>query len=288
MTLGHTLLLIGISALTSSVQGQHMNVPPSITAGSAFSISTAGAGKAVLYIVGLQQVIRRDVQPKEAVLFPEGALYSAGHYLVLFVEGSATDLGEIDVLPNAKPATLSLLARPSRLPVGLHDGISGAVYVFDTYHNLITTPMSASLELSNASSATQTRNVTTRNGVAWTTMDSSSREGVAKFVARIGDISSTGVIDEVPGDPCGLTISAQSRGLQTQVQTSPIHDCSGNQIPDGTIVTFKETYNDMQSTVDVPIKRGIATVSLPTHVGAKISVASGVVAGNEIRLGGGR
>ena len=51
-------------------------------------------------------------------------------------------------------------------------------------------------------------------------------------------------------------------------------------------MTFKETYNDMQSTVDVPIKRGIATIDLPAHAGAKISVASGVVAGNEIRLGG--
>ena len=65
-----------------------------------------------------------------------------------------------------------------------------------------------------------------------------------------------------------------------------MRDCGGNQIPDGTIVTFKETYNDMQSTVDVPIKRGIAIVNLPAHAGAKVSVASGIVAGNEIRLGG--
>ena len=40
---------------------------------------------------------------------------------------------------------------------------------------------------------------------------------------------------------------------------------------------------DAQSTVDVPLKRGIAQVEMPAHEGATISVASGVVLGNQIR-----
>ena len=263
-----------------------MSLPSSISAGHAFSVQTSGSGKSVLYIVGPGQVLRRDVQSGEAVAFPEGALYAAGHYLVILASESSNDTAEMEVTPSPKPVTLSLLARPSRLPVGLHNGISGAVYVFDAYHNLITTPLPASLELSSAAGSAQTHNVTTRNGVAWTAMDSAVREGTAKLIARVGDISTAGVIVQVPGDPCTLIISAKPNGAKVEVQTAPVRDCGGNQIPDGTIVTFKETYNNMQSTVDVPIKRGIAIVNLPAHAGAKVSVASGIVAGNEIRLGG--
>ena len=62
-----------------------------------------------------------------------------------------------------------------------------------------------------------------------------------------------------------------------------MRDCSGNAVPDGTIVTFTETYNGSQATVDVPLKRGIARIEMPAYNGATISVATGVVMGNEIR-----
>ena len=71
------------------------------------------------------------------------------------------------------------------------------------------------------------------------------------------------------------------------LQTDPVRDCSGNPVPDGTIVTFTESYAGSQSTVDVPLKRGIAHTELPAHAGATISVAAGVVMGNEIRWNGG-
>ena len=52
-------------------------------------------------------------------------------------EHPSAESGSFDVLPANQPDSLSFLAKPSRLPVGLHDGITGAVYVFDAYHNLI-------------------------------------------------------------------------------------------------------------------------------------------------------
>jgi hypothetical protein len=55
-------------------------------------------------------------------------------------------------------------------------------------------------------------------------------------------------------------------------------------VPDGTIVTFTETHNGDESTVDVPLKRGIAKVEMPAYPGATITVASGVALGNQIRL----
>jgi hypothetical protein len=183
-------------------------------------------------------------------------------------------------------ANVSFLAKPSRLQVNLHDGISGAVYVFDTYQNLITAPKPVSFELSGGSGVTQTRTATTRNGCAWTRMDSASKEGAAHFTARVGDISNTRIIQQVPGDPCGLRVSARPAGRNIELQTDPLRDCSGNAVPDGTVVTFTEMYDGGQTTVDVPLKRGIAQTELPAYSGAKISAATGVVMGNEIHWGG--
>lgn len=262
-----------------------MSLPQSIPAGSAFSIPTTGSGPAVLTIIGPGQVLQRNVQLGQAASFPAGVLYNAGRYLVILA-GPTTSTGQLDVVPAAQPETLSFLAKPSRLPVGLHNGISGTAYVFDAYHNLITTPMPVSFELSNHAATVQARTVTTRNGVAWTEMDSAAKEGTAKFVAKVNGISRARVIQEVPGDPCRLTMSAKPDGRKIQLQTTPVRDCSGNAVPDGTIVTFTESYDGTQSTVDVPIKQGVARVEMPARNGATISVASGVVAGNEIRWAG--
>lgn len=268
--------------------GQGLRLPATVIAGSPLSVPTSGSGKASLYIVGPVQALRVDVQAGRPATVDAGQLVAAGHYLAVLTDGSGTRTGELDVVPAAKPATLGFLAKPSRLPVGMHNGISGAVYVFDAYHNLILEPAQASLELSLASSGGQSRTVTTRNGLAWATMDSASKEGSARFIARVGDVTSTRIIQEVPGDPCGISISAHPDGARVAVETAPVRDCSGNAVPDGTIVTFLETYNGTQSAVDVPLKQGVAKVELPSLRGAKISVASGVVAGNEIRWEGGR
>jgi len=74
---------------------------------------------------------------------------------------------------------------------------------------------------------------------------------------------------------------------RTIVETDPIRDCSGNLVPDGTIVTFIQNDKTGKSTVDARIKKGVARAVLPAVPGTTISVASGVVLGNEVRWGGG-
>ena len=284
---GRSLFLVGAAfaaVLSASAQSGDMTVPKTVEAGSQFSIQTSGSGNATLYIIGLGQVLKRDVQLGGTAYFPAGSLYNAGRYAAVLSSGSSSMSGEFDVRPAAKPADLSFLAKPSRLPVGLHDGITGAVYVFDTYRNLITNPMPVSFALTNPTGAVQTRAVVTRDGAAWTTIDSTPQQGTDKFVAEAGDVNSSRVIRQVPGDPCGLKISALESGQHVQLQTDPVRDCSGNAVPDGTIVTFTEAFNGAQSTVDVPVKRGIAQVQFRVHQGATISVASGVALGNQIHL----
>jgi hypothetical protein len=278
-------LLLGglaIAAHLAFAQGPGISPPKTVKAGSTFSIQVTGTGKATLYIIGPGQVMRRDVQLGETVSFSAGSLYNAGRYLAILATESSTQNSSFDVVPASKPVDMSFFAKPSRLPVGLHDGITGTVYVFDAYHNLITTPASVSFELSTPSGTVQKRAVTTREGTAWTAMDSTSHQGVDKFVARIGDASSMRIIGQVPGDPCGLKMNARQSGQQVDLITDPVRDCSGNAIPDGTIVTFTETYNGTQSTIDQPLKHGVAEVTMRVHAGAILSVASGVVMGNQI------
>jgi len=279
--------VLGFALLAPLVlaQSQDLHLPRTIRAGSAFSIQTSGSGPAVLYIVGPAQVLKRDVQLGQPLSFAPGDLTNAGHYLVLIAGDSLTKSGTFDVLPASEPAAVSFLAKPSRLPVALHDGISGVVYVFDTFQNLLVDPLQVSFQLSGVGGAPQTKTVSTTQGVAWTKMDSASREGAAQFVAHVGNTNSTRVIQQVPGEPCSIRMSARPSGKRLAVETEPVRDCTGNAVPDGTIVTFTESYRGGEATVDVPLKRGIAKSELPVHEDATISVATGVVMGNEVHLG---
>jgi hypothetical protein len=281
------LMLGGIGSTWA--QGGELQLPKQIVAGAPFSIPTQGTGKAVLYFVGLGQVLQQNVELGSPATVTTGVLYSAGFYAVALVGKNSTMTGQLEVIPAPKVEVLGFLAKPSRLPVGLHNGISGAIYTFDAYNNLITAPTQATFELSNLSGGNvQTRTVTTRNGLAWIEMDSAAKEGRARFIARDGSASSTRVIEQVPGDPCGINITARQSGNELEVQTAPVRDCTGNAIPDGTIVTFTETYDGVLTTVDAPLKQGVAKVNMPARSGSRISAASGVVAGNEIRWGGER
>jgi hypothetical protein len=279
------ILLASLSlGITSGLaQSGDLTLPKSIEAGAAFSIQSGGSGKGTLYIAGPGQFLKQDVQLGSSISITQGSLYNAGHYSVWLTSDSSTQAGSLDVVPAQKPADLTFIAKPSRLPVALHNAITGSAYVFDAYGNLITKPMQISFQLTNQGSAPQTRTMETRNGAAWTQMDSATREGKAQFVARAADVSSTRIVGQVPGDPCNIKMNAKPAGNKVQLVTDPVRDCSGNAISDGTIVTFTETYGAEKTTVDVPLKKGIASVEIPAHRGATISVASGVVLGNQIR-----
>ena len=282
------LSLLGILLASSYVlaAGGALQVPTRIEAGNPFSISTTGSGKAVLYIVGPGQVLRREIQLGDNVAFERGDLHNAGLYVVSLVGSGVSETAQLEVTSSHQPAKVSFLAKPSRAPVDQRDGISGVAYVFDTFQNLILQPTPVEFRISEGSGGTETRNESTHNGVAWVRMNSAPKSGAANFVATTGSVTEKRIIQQVPGDPCHLRMSAQSSGQHIVLQTDPLRDCSGNAVPDGTIVTFTETYNGKQSTVDVPLKRDVAKTELPAHEGAVISVATGVVMGNEIRWGG--
>jgi hypothetical protein len=275
------------TALTAAGQDASLDVPKSVAAGTAFSIPAPGSGQGTLYIAGPDGVLKRVVQLGQPIAIAATDLDNAGHYIAVLSSGSGTQTAQFDVVAASQPASLTFLARPSRLPVDLQNGVTGAVYVFDTYRNLITSPVGVNFQLSVAASPAQTKTVTTQQGAAWTEMNSATKEGNAKFMAQAGPVTATRVIEQVPGEPCGLKMSAtKAAGDKLNLVTDPLKDCSGNPVTDGTVVTFTETWPGGQTTVDVPLKRDVAQAEVPAHMGARLSVATGTVMGNEIRWEG--
>jgi len=105
---------------------------------------------------------------------------------------------------------------------------------------------------------------------------------------KVGDNSVRRVVEETASEPCNLRFKVHKEKDGLIAETDPVRDCSGNAVPDGTIVTFISAEPGKgRSTVDARVKKGIARAVLPPVPGATISVASGVVLGNEVRWGGG-
>lgn len=275
-----------LSSSSTLAQAGYLQFPQTVSAGAAWSLPTRGAGQGVLYIVGPGQVLKRTFQLGDTLAFNPGELYNAGHYTAFLVGPSSTESTDFDVTAVTQPESISFLAKPSRLPVSLQNGISGVAYLFDTFQNLVMNPVEVSFQLFETGGAVQERTVTARNGVAWVRMNSASRAGIAQFLASAGKVTEKRVVQQVPGDPCSLRMTAHRAGNRIALETEPVRDCSGNPIPDGTVVTFTESYRGTETTVDVPIKRGVARTEMPANNGAVISVATGIVLGNTIKWEG--
>ena len=260
-----------------------LRVPQNAVAGQPLSIGTSGSG--TLYLIGPGQVIKKEFKSGSVDIKGE-ELRSAGRWIAV-VRGDSKQSQVFWVKPG-KPGKLNFLARPSRVPVARPNVISGVTFVFDQYQNLILdpTPVKFNLSVGGAGSA---KSVTSREGVSWINSASAPKAGAAQFVASVDDTSVARVVQQVAADPCERSFRMHVAGHTAQntiVETDPIRDCSGNPVPDGTIVTFIQTDKTGKSTVDARIKKGTARAELPASDNATITVAAGVVLGNELHVGG--
>lgn len=276
------LMLLACWFAASAARGAELNLPAQVPAGKDLAVATSGSGTATVYLIGPSDLVRKTVQLGSELRIAAEDLRAAGRYTLVI----GSDSQDFQVVPGA-PERLSFLALPSRLPVALSHGISGVVYTFDGAHNLVLAPQTVKFTLSVADAAPVTREVQSKNGVAWLQLDSTRKAGQAQFVASIGDVSEKRIVQETSADPCNLRLKVQRTEKSLLVETDPIKDCSGNPVPDGTIVTFTEISPNGKSSVDARIKRGFARAQLPLDKNAVVSVASGVVLGNEVRTGGG-
>lgn len=268
-----------------SLAAQDLQLPAQVSAGSGLTVPAAGSGSATLYLLGPASAVKRQVQLGQEIRIQPKEVLQAGRYLVILRHDGASQSGSFYVMP-AKPASLSFLAHPSRIPVGQHGGVIGVAFIFDKWDNLVRRPETVDFSLIAKNSPPVTQSVPARDGVAWIVMNSGRTAGNAKFVAALDGIEQPRVIQQVASDPCHLQIKAERNARGILVETAPVRDCSGNPVSDGTVVTFTANSAAGLSTVDVPIKKDVAQAELKIPGPATISVASGVVMGNEVKVGG--
>jgi hypothetical protein len=170
--------------------------------------------------------------------------------------------------------------------VSTPQSIDATAFVFDQYFNLVLTPAVVDFRITPASGAGFSRESSTRRGVAWMRMDSTPHEGRVQVTAVSGNVEEARVIQQVAAEACGLRMKAIPSGTAVTLETDPVRDCSGNALPDGTVVSFTKVDREGKSTVDTPIKKDVARAQFSLHGPAQIGVACGVVLGNEVALNG--
>lgn len=271
------LCLIGLAA------AQDVRVPNSAVAGEEASISTTGSGKATFYLFGPGVARKADVSLGEDIHLQAGDLHGAGEYFAVICSGDCHSASFY--VSAAKPAAITFLVHPSRVPVAQGDAVSGVAIPFDQFRNLVLTPETVNFQLSSGNLSLQSHSAKTKDGVAWFRTASGRSAGAVQVVASMNDLSTRRALQQVAADPCNLRITGQRNAKGILVQTEPVHDCAGNPVPDGTIVTFTATAGNEKSTVDAPIKQDVARAQMIATGPAVISAASGVVMGNEVRVG---
>jgi hypothetical protein len=264
-------------------QDADIRAPSSAVAGTPASIATTGGGAATFYLVGPSIAVKRDVQLGQEIALGAKELQSAGKYVAIVCTGTCRSVGFF-VAPS-KPVNLAFLVHPSRAPVGESNVVSGVALPFDEFHNLVLTPSTVDFQLTAAGAAPALHRVSTQNGVAWFHTNSGRSAGALQIAASINDVSTRRVVQQVASDPCRLQIKGQRNAKGFVVETEPVRDCTGNPVPDGTVVTFTAKDAQGTNTVDAPIKKGIARAQMVGSGPVTISAASGVVMGNELHLG---
>jgi hypothetical protein len=276
------LMAIVCPALLCRAQVEGLRPPGSVVAGRETSISTTGRGKATFYLAGPSTSTKREVSLGEDIRLEPAEVQSAGRYVAVICSEACQSAAFY--VTARKPSTLSFLVHPSRVAVGQSDAVSGVALPFDPFRNLVVEPVTIDFRLTAGAAPLMSRAIGTRDGVAWFRASSGKSAGALEVAAALNDLAAHRVVRQVASDPCNLRIKGQRTAKGLVVETEPVHDCGGNPVPDGTIVTFTATEASGKSTVDAPIKQGIARARIAASGPTVISVASGIVMGNELRL----
>jgi hypothetical protein len=268
-------------------EATELKVPAQVTAGTAFSIAGGGSGQGTFYLIGPAESIKRQVDLGSDIQVQSEEVEHVGRYTAMVCGGDQCSNANFYVRA-ATPDRLALLVHPSRVPVSNPNAISAVVFVFDDFHNLVLTPQSIKFTVNPAAGSPISESRTSQNGVTWIRLNSAPKGGPAKIEAAVGKASEIRVVQQVASDACNLQVKSSWASGKLVIETNPVRDCTGNFVPDGTVVSFTKTDDAGKTTVDVPLKKGIAKVEMPVSGSAHITVASGVVTGNELNVSGAR
>jgi hypothetical protein len=282
----HTVLVAAGFICSAYAQSATVQAPATVSAGEKLTVSTGGQGRATLYLIGPDHVLKRAIQMGHEQQIAGSDLTAAGRYLLVACGGQSCVNTSFQVL-SSRPAKVTFFLHPSRVPVSTPNAVSGTAFVSDRYQNPVLEPAKVDFKLSLQGGAVSSRGVQAARGIAWFQMDSTARQGKLEVVASIADASEPRVIEQVASEACGLRMQASRSGPWLTLQTDPVRDCTGNPLPDGTVVSFTKVDGAGISTVDTPVKKDKATARFQISGPARITVACGAVVGNELSIGGG-
>ena len=278
---------ITLVVLTVPVLASEIHAPANVKAGEPVTITTSGSGEATFYLVGPAAATKKTVQAGSDISLDGDQLDHSGRYVAVLCASDGCTSADFFVSPGP-PNRLSLLAHPSRVPVGSTNGISIVAFVFDNFHNLVPQPEPVKFSILPKDAKPISADRESKNGVAWVRVSSAKKEGPIRIGASIGRADEIRVVQQVAAEACNLRIKASPAKNGILVETDPVRDCAGNAVPDGTVVSFTKIDSAGKTTVDVPVKRDVAKIEMPLEGQGRITVASGVVTGNELEVGGAR
>lgn len=278
-----TLTLVFTLLTALGLAASEIHPPAQVSAGTAITIPTSGSGDATFYLIGPASATKTKVQAGTDISIDGDRLDRAGRYVAILCASDGCASANFFVVPAAANK-LSFLVHPSRIPVGSANGITAVAIVRDGFQNLVLKPEAVTFSVipKNGKPASAARN--SENGVAWVRLTSAKNSGPTKLGAAIGHANEIRVVQQVAADACNLRIKASRSKRGFLIETDPVHDCAGNPVPDGTVVSFTATDSVGKTTVDVPVKRDVAKIEMPINGRARITVASGVVTGNELEV----
>jgi hypothetical protein len=276
--------LLVLLASTSLAFAAELRPPAKAVAGTAFTIETSASGGGMFYLIGPTHISKRKVELSNGISVQPDEVESAGRYVAIVCTGECTSASFY--VQAAAPARLAFLVHPSRVPVADANAMSAVALIFDHFQNLVLSPEKVTFSVRPRNAPVISASRQSERGIAWTSMTSGRKEGPVEIAAAVGKDDEVRVVQQIASEACNLRIKGEWISGKFLVETDPVRDCSGNNVPDGTVVSFTETDSAGKSTVDVPIKKGIAKVEMPVAGEAHITVASGVVTGNELNVAG--
>ena len=280
------LFLSLLIAAVYGAQAIEMHAPATVQSGNGISITTQGSGSATFYLIGPGHVAKREFQAGTTIQIDAKELQDAGTYEALACQGGDECASAKFYVSPGPGADIVFLVHPSRVAVSQPQAISAVAVVLDHFQNLVVQPENVTFKAANKAATVASSPQTTRNGIVWTRLASGPKDGPVEISASIAKDSERRVVEQVASEPCHLRASVTRKGDHLELQTDPVRDCKGNPVRDGTIVTFTKIDKLGRSTVDAPIKKGIARTEMGFNGAATVTVASGVVVGNDMRIGG--
>ena len=159
-------------------------MPASASAGEETTISTTGSGKATFYLVGPGASRKNEVSLGEEIHLTSQDLQTAGRYVAILCADTCHSAAFY--VSAGKPASMSFIVHPSRVPVALNDAVSGVAFPFDQYRNLVLTPVNVNFQLTAKDASLFSRAVRTQNGIAWFRTTSGKSAGAVRSYGLSG------------------------------------------------------------------------------------------------------